>query len=80
MGFIIYKISNIIWIDYFNKPYMFFTDISKMRFVNTLSICASIYSILVIMIETPWFYIYYLDNVYDENGPIAHANWHDMYK
>ena len=62
------------------SPICLLKDISKMRFVSTLGICALIYSILVIMIETPWFYIYYLDNIYNENDPTTHANWFDMSK
>ena len=62
------------------SPICLLKDISKMRFVSTLGICALIYSILVIMIEAPWFYIYYLDNIYNENDPTTHANWFDISK
>ena len=53
--------------------------ISKMRFVSMFGICAYIYSILVIVIESPWFLIHYLNN-YKKDDPNTHANWFDITK
>ena len=62
------------------SPVCLLKNISKMRFVSMFGICSLIYSILVIVIETPWFFKYYLDNVYKENDPSTHANWFDISK
>ena len=50
-----------------------------MRFASMFGICALIYSILVVVIESPWFLIHYLDN-YKEDDPKTHANWFDISK
>ena len=60
-------------------PVCFMKDISKMRFASMFGICALIYSILVVVIESPWFLIHYLDN-YKEDDPKTHANWFDISK
>lgn len=60
-------------------PLCLLKDISKMRFVSMFGICALIYSILVIVIESPWFLVHYLDN-YKEDDPKTHANWFDITK
>ena len=62
------------------SPVCLLKNISKMRFVSMFGICSLIYSILVIVIETPWFFKYYLDNVYKENDPSTHDNWFDISK
>ena len=59
-------------------PICLLKDISKMRFVSMFGVCALMYSILVIVIETPWFYKYYLNNIYKENDSSTHANWFDI--
>ena len=60
-------------------PVCLLKDISKMRFASMFGICALIYSILVVVIESPWFLIHYLDN-YKEDDPSTHANWFDITK
>lgn len=62
------------------SPVCLLKDISKMRFVSMFGICALMYSILVIVFETPWFYKHYLDKVYKKDDPITHANWFDISK
>ena len=61
------------------SPVCLLKDISKMRFASMFGICALIYSILVVVIESPWFLIHYLDN-YKEDDPKTHANWFDISK
>ena len=61
------------------SPVCLLKDISKMRFASMFGICALIYSILVVVIESPWFLIHYLDN-YKEDDPETHANWFDITK
>jgi amino acid permease len=58
-------------------PVCLLKDISKMRFASMFGICALIYSILVVVIESPWYLIHYLDN-YKEDDPSTHANWFDI--
>lgn len=60
-------------------PVCLLKDISKMRFASMFGICALIYSILVVVIESPWFFKHYLDN-YKEDDPKTHANWFDITK
>ena len=60
-------------------PICLLKDISKMRFASTFAVCALIYCILVVVVQTPWFYKDYLDN-YDEDDSDTHANWFDITK
>lgn len=62
------------------SPICLLKDISKMRFVSLFGICSLMYSILVIIIQSPWFYIHYKNKVYKENDPSTHANWFDISK
>ena len=62
------------------SPICLLKDISKMRFVSMFGVCALMYSILVVVVETPWFYKHYLVKVYKENEPDTHANWFDISK
>ena len=61
-------------------PLCLLKDISKMRFTSMIGVFALIYSILVVVIETPWFYKDYIDNVYREDDSETHANWFDITK
>ena len=54
-------------------PVCLMKDISKMRFVSMFGICALIYSILVVVIGSPWYLKYYLDN-YNEDDQKTHEN------
>jgi len=61
------------------SPICILKDITKMRFASLFGICALSYTILVIVIESPWFFKNYLDN-YKEEDPETHANWFDISK
>ena len=60
-------------------PLCLLKDISKMRFSSMFGVCALMYSILVVVVQTPWFYKDYLDK-YKEDDPKTHANWFDISK
>ena len=59
-------------------PLCLLKDISKMRFASMFGVCALIYCIIVVVIQTPWFYKDYLDH-YKEDDPSTHANWFDIH-
>jgi amino acid permease len=61
-------------------PLCLLKDISKMRFASMLGICSLCYSIIVIIIESPWFYLDYRNNKYKKDEPKTHANWFDITK
>jgi len=61
------------------SPLCILKDITKMRFVSLFGICALSYTILVVVIQSPWFFKNYLDN-YKEDDPETHANWFDISK
>ena len=50
-------------------PVCLLKDISKMRFASMFGICALIYSILVVVIESPWFF---------SKEKLSKANWFDI--
>ena len=58
-------------------PLCFLKDISKMRFASMFGVCALIYCIIVVVIQTPWFFKDYLDN-YKKDDSSTHANWFDI--
>ena len=60
-------------------PLCLLKDISKMRFASMFGVCALIYCIIVVVIQTPWFFKDYLDN-YKEDDSSTHANWFDITK
>ena len=61
-------------------PLCLLKDISKMRFASMLGICSLCYTIIVIIIESPWFYSNYRNNKYKKEDPKTHANWFDISK
>ena len=61
------------------SPLCILKDITKMRFASLFGICALSYTILVVVIQSPWFFKNYLDN-YKEDDPETHANWFDISK
>ena len=61
------------------SPLCLLKDISKMRFASMFGICALIYCILVVVIQTPWFFKAYLKQ-YKEDDKSTHANWFDITK
>lgn len=48
-----------------------------MRIASLFSIIGLLYAIFVILIECPWYYQYYIDNIYKEDRPETHINWFD---
>lgn len=50
-------------------PVCLLKDISKMRFASMFGICALIYSILVVVIESPWFF---------SKKDLSEANWFNI--
>ena len=60
-------------------PICLLKDISKMRFASMFGVCALLYCLIVVVIQTPWFFKDYLDN-YKEDDPDTHANWYDITK
>ena len=53
-------------------------DIGKMRFFSLFGIISLSYTILVLLIECPFFWNYYLKNVYVKEDKSTHANWVDI--
>ena len=61
-------------------PFCILKNISEMRFISVFAIIILMYSIFVIIIESPFFWIYYKENVYKEDDISTHANWFDIRK
>ena len=61
------------------SPICLLKDISKMRFSSMFGVCALLYCMIIIVIQSPWFFKDYLDK-YDKNDPSTHANWFDITK
>ena len=55
-------------------PLCLLKDLSKMSFTSTIGICALLYTIFVIVFQSPFFYKYYKDNYFDEKNPHTHPN------
>lgn len=53
-------------------------DIGKMRFFSLFGIIALAYTILVLIIECPFFWSHYLKNVYVKDDESTHPNWFDI--
>ena len=70
---IMYSICCIILI-----PLCCLRDISKMRYTSLLGIITLSYGIIVIIIESPYFYIYYLKNIKKENDKNTHPNFYSL--
>jgi amino acid permease len=62
------------------SPACLLKDMGKMRFVSYFGICTFIYTFLVVIIQSPWFYAEYKKNVYKEDDPSTHPNWFDLSK
>lgn len=61
-------------------PLCLLKNISKMRFASMFAICALIYSILVVIIESPWFWAHYNEYEYIENDKETYPNWFGIKK
>ena len=53
-------------------------DIGKMRFFSLFGIISLAYTIVVLVVECPFFWKYYLNNVYIKEDNSTHANWIDI--
>ena len=53
-------------------------DIGKMKFFSLFGIIALVYTIIVLVIECPFFWSHYLKNVYNKDDESTHANWFDI--
>lgn len=61
-------------------PLCLLKNISKMRFASMFAIVALIYTILVVIIESPFYWKHYKENDYDENDLNTHPNWFEIGK
>lgn len=61
-------------------PLCMLKDISKMKFFSLFGIIALFYTILVLVIESYFYWNHYLDNVYITDDISTHANWYDITK
>ena len=55
-------------------------DIGKMKFFSLFGIIALFYTIIVLIIQCPFFFSHYLNNVYKSDDKSTHANWFDISK
>lgn len=55
-------------------------DIGRMKFFSLFGIIALFYTIIVLVIESPFYWKHYLKNVYQKNDKSTHANWIDISK
>ena len=61
-------------------PLCLVKDIGKMKFFSYFCIVALAYTIIVLVIECPFFWKHYLKHVYVKNDKSTHANWYDISK
>ena len=55
-------------------------DIGKMRFFSLFGIVSLFYTIVVLLIECPYYWSHYLKDVYVKEDKSTHANWFDISK
>ena len=55
-------------------------DIGRMKFFSLFGIIALFYTIIVLVIESPFYWKHYLNNVFQKNDKSTHANWIDISK
>lgn len=72
------RIIGICIIGFLLIPLCLIKNISKMSFLGYLSICSLLYTFLVIIIQSPFFWIYYKNNIYKEDKPDTHPNWFNI--
>ena len=53
-------------------------DIGKMRFFSLFGIASLCYTIIVLIVESPFYWSHYLNNVYVKDDKSTHANWIDL--
>ena len=61
-------------------PLCILKDISKMKFFSLFGIIALFYTIMVLVIESYFYWKDYLDNTYIKEDKSTHANWFDITK
>lgn len=61
-------------------PLCLLDNISKMRFISLFSVCTVLYTILVVAIQSPFYYNYYKKHIYKPDDPSTHANYWDIRK
>jgi len=61
-------------------PLCILKDISKMKFFSLFGIIALFYTIIVLVIESYFYWNHYLDNIYIKEDESTHANWYDITK
>ena len=59
-------------------PFCLAKDIGKMKFFGIFGVISLAYTILVLIIECPFFWSYYKKNVYVKEDKSTHANWVDI--
>jgi len=59
-------------------PLCLLKDISKMRMASIFSLISLFYTIIVIVIESPYYYSYYKENYYKTEETDTHINWWDF--
>ena len=73
-----YKFPVMFGVSLILLPLCLLKDLSKMRFTSMIGIMALSYAILVIIIESPFFFIHYLNNVYKKDDSSTHANFYNI--
>ena len=74
----IYNIIVLLIISCSLIPLCLAKDIGKMKFFSLFGIIALFYTIIVLIIECPFFFIHYLENIYKSDDKNTHANWFDI--
>ena len=74
------KVIVLVSINVLLVPLCLKRDIGKMKFFSLFGIIALSYTVLVLVIECPFFWKDYLNNVYKKDDKSTHANWFDISK
>ena len=74
------KVIVLVVINVLLTPLCLAKDIGKMKFFSLFGIIALFYTIIVLIIECPYYWIHYTDNVYVKDDKTTHANWIDISK
>lgn len=73
-----YNIIVLLIISILLIPLCLAKDIGKMKFFSLFGIIALFYTIIVLIIECPFFFKHYINNVYKSDDDSTHANWIDI--
>jgi amino acid permease len=55
-------------------PLCLLKDISHMRFTSIFGVFSLLFLILIILVQSPWYFSHYLHTVYKKNDPKTHLN------